>query len=281
MLRSSEWSARNLEMRLLIIAKTYPVPQEDPTKVETVCTGALGEDNKFYRLYPVPFRLLEPEEQYSKWEWIEADLSINPRDPRPESRIPKNLRSTDRKEGDNVKRARLLLPSLKSSYREMEDHKKKGFSICLVRLLNPTLGWVENKNRARHKEVARAHEDQLFPPEWIETFKRLEHPPRLLVVNWHDQEEMNHQHTLFEWEYYKVWTDYRQRGKTEEEADTYVYERSLKERFNTKDRQVWGLFGTHRAWGSWVLGGIYNFSESNILAASTPLFPDTLSDPFH
>jgi len=40
------------------------------------------------RIYPVPFRLLEYQNQYSKFDWIETSFSKTTRDPRPESFRP-------------------------------------------------------------------------------------------------------------------------------------------------------------------------------------------------
>ena len=43
------------------------------------------------RIYPVPFRRLEQEEQYKKFDWIEADLIKNHSDPRPETWHPADI----------------------------------------------------------------------------------------------------------------------------------------------------------------------------------------------
>ena len=45
------------------------------------------------RIYPVPFRLLDYDRRYSKYDWIEASFSKNTRDPRPEKFRPNDPNS--------------------------------------------------------------------------------------------------------------------------------------------------------------------------------------------
>lgn len=69
--------------KVLISVKTYPSLS---TKYdELVCTAGFTEDGKWIRFYPVPFRKLDYEGQYKKWQWIEVDLEKNTSDFRPES----------------------------------------------------------------------------------------------------------------------------------------------------------------------------------------------------
>jgi hypothetical protein len=69
--------------QILIVAKTYPTPS---TKYdETVCTAGLRKDGSWIRIYPVPFRKLDYDKQYKKFQWIEADISRNQKDFRSES----------------------------------------------------------------------------------------------------------------------------------------------------------------------------------------------------
>jgi len=45
------------------------------------------------RIYPVPFRLLDYDRRYSKYDWIEASFSKNTRDPQPKSFRPNDPNS--------------------------------------------------------------------------------------------------------------------------------------------------------------------------------------------
>jgi hypothetical protein len=69
--------------RILILCKTYPSPSEKYS--ETSCVAGLRETGELIRLYPVPFRLIADEQQFSKWQWIEARIEKAVGDNRPES----------------------------------------------------------------------------------------------------------------------------------------------------------------------------------------------------
>ena len=79
--------------KVLITVKTYPTIS---TKYdELVCTGGFDEDGNWIRIYPIPFRRLEYEYMYKKYQWVEIDLVRNTRDFRPESYRPANIDSED------------------------------------------------------------------------------------------------------------------------------------------------------------------------------------------
>jgi hypothetical protein len=72
--------------RLLITVKTYPTLSRKYG--ELVCTAAVHEDGSWVRLYPIPFRLLDYHERYSKFDWIETTLVRSTSEPRPETYHP-------------------------------------------------------------------------------------------------------------------------------------------------------------------------------------------------
>lgn len=69
--------------RLLILTKTYPAPSKKYR--ETSCIAAINENGDLRRLFPIPFRLLDGEYQFQRWEWIEAKIAKARNDHRPES----------------------------------------------------------------------------------------------------------------------------------------------------------------------------------------------------
>ena len=75
-------------MKVLIAVKTYPAIS---TKYgETVCTAGITEEGKWIRIYPLPFRKINRENRFKKYEWIELELRRNTNDFRPESYRPIN-----------------------------------------------------------------------------------------------------------------------------------------------------------------------------------------------
>ncbi len=75
--------------RVLIAVKTYPVISKK--YFELACTAGFRQDGSWVRIYPIPFRRLDIESQFKKYQWIELELSKNPKDPRPESYYPTNI----------------------------------------------------------------------------------------------------------------------------------------------------------------------------------------------
>jgi len=69
--------------RVLVTVKTYPLPSKKA--IEVSCTAGITEDNKWIRLFPLPFRHLEYERRFKKYQWIEVKVIKATSDPRPES----------------------------------------------------------------------------------------------------------------------------------------------------------------------------------------------------
>ena len=69
--------------KVFITVKTYPTLSKKYD--ELVCTAGILDDGSWVRVYPLPFRKLEYENRYQKYQWIELPLIKNQSDPRPES----------------------------------------------------------------------------------------------------------------------------------------------------------------------------------------------------
>jgi hypothetical protein len=68
--------------RILITVRTYPVPASKT--IEASCTGGITQDVKWIRLFPVPYRFLDEDKRFTKWQWIDVEVT-KAGDPRPES----------------------------------------------------------------------------------------------------------------------------------------------------------------------------------------------------
>lgn len=75
--------------KVLIAVKTYPTLSSKYD--ELVCTAGFLENGNWIRIYPIPFRKLEYDKQYSKYDWIEVDLVKNGSDFRLESHKPRSI----------------------------------------------------------------------------------------------------------------------------------------------------------------------------------------------
>src|SRR6185369_7468981 len=69
-------------VKALILVRTYPTPARNG--VEVSCTAAVTEDGQWLRLFPVPYRFLELDQRFRKYQWIEVDVT-KASDTRPES----------------------------------------------------------------------------------------------------------------------------------------------------------------------------------------------------
>ena len=69
--------------KALIVVRTYPIPAA--SGVEVSCTAAITDDNKWLRLYPIPYRFLDTDKRFRKYQWIEFTATKASSDVRPES----------------------------------------------------------------------------------------------------------------------------------------------------------------------------------------------------
>jgi hypothetical protein len=72
-----------VKKRVLITVRTYPVPSAK--SIEASCTGGITDRNEWIRLFPVPYRLMDQEKRFKKWQWIEVSATKATNDIRPES----------------------------------------------------------------------------------------------------------------------------------------------------------------------------------------------------
>ncbi len=69
--------------KIFITVKTYPTLSKKYD--ELVCTAGILDDGSWVRIYPLPFRKLDYDNRYKKYQWMEVPLIKNDSDPRPES----------------------------------------------------------------------------------------------------------------------------------------------------------------------------------------------------
>jgi hypothetical protein len=68
--------------RALIVVRTYPMPSR--SGVEVSCTAAITDKREWLRLFPVPWRLLEQDRRFRKYQWVDITVQ-KANDHRPES----------------------------------------------------------------------------------------------------------------------------------------------------------------------------------------------------
>ncbi len=59
--------------RIFITVRTYPTPARQG--VEVFCTAGITDDGQWIRLFPVPYRFLENDQRFKKYQWIEVEVA--------------------------------------------------------------------------------------------------------------------------------------------------------------------------------------------------------------
>ncbi|GGM74104.1 hypothetical protein GCM10010967_02060 [Dyadobacter beijingensis] len=128
--------------KVLIAVKTYPTLSIKYN--ELVCTAGFLEDGSWIRIYPIPFRKLEYDKQFSKYDWIEIDLVRNTSDPRKESYKPKSidcpmvrLGNIDTEGGTWRKRKEIVLKNVHTNMAELIASAKDPKKLISLAVFKP------------------------------------------------------------------------------------------------------------------------------------------------
>lgn len=156
-----------LNKRVLITARTYPAPSKK--SIEVSCTAGITSEGKWIRLYPVPYRFLDQDKRFKKYQYIEANV-IKASDPRPESYkinidsikvLTPPIPTDDKWAGRKDKIFPLKSPSLCFLQSERDRNKEPtlGFfkpkAICSLKIEKTDSDWTES-------ELARLRQYPLF-----------------------------------------------------------------------------------------------------------------------
>lgn len=197
--------------RILITVKTYPTLSRKHG--ETVCTAGIRGDGSWMRLYPVPFRRLEEEEQYRKFEWVELDAKKSTKDHRPETWHPTDAKAIhpvahlDTKDGWRERRKALQKVKV---YRELQPlldgAKQNSLSLAMfkpARILD--FSWQACERDWDAAKVAAMREmssqGELFADEeWRQTFNLMPKLPYDFWYHFEDSQGRRSQLKVIDWE---------------------------------------------------------------------------------
>ena len=196
--------------RILVTVKTYP--ELSKTYGETVCTAGIREDGSWVRLYPVPFRRLEGQEQYRLYDWITCPLTKHSGDGRPESYRPTGEIERVGHVGtsDNWRERRELLLGRPRIHRSLGEiiHAAKNNAMSLA-VFKPArvidFGW-EDADREwdpAKLEAARgiAAQPDLFDDQsWRRTFRIVDKVPYSFHYRIEDAEGRESRMRILEWQ---------------------------------------------------------------------------------
>jgi hypothetical protein len=244
---------------LLILTKTYPSPSA--TYRETTCVAAINNAGKLRRLFPVPYRLLEGDAQFKKWEWIGARISRATKDHRPESHridadsIIRSGKIIEAKRGDWSERLKWIEPHVIQSFDSLETRRRAtGQTLGFIR---PTCVTKLEIKPLRDPDWTKQDKIKLSQEGLFDTLEIKSRPPlRKLPFDFHYHYESGgklEKHKLVDWEVGALyWNCFRAYGQGGWEAK---FRQRLEAEFSQKDLLF--LMGTiHRFPDQWLIVGI-------------------------
>lgn len=200
------------KQRILITVKTYPTLSRKYG--ETVCTAGIREDGSWVRMYPVPFRRLNEEQQYSKYDWVECSLTRNTSDPRPETFRPNDPRelipvSHIGTERDWHTRRELLLKTARV-YDSLDvlvsEAKLNTTSLAIFKPTRVTdFVWEAEEREWDHKKLKEMRElhsqlDLFDDNAWRQTFQVIPKLPYSFSYKFEDAAGTKSKLTVLDWE---------------------------------------------------------------------------------
>ena len=244
--------------RVLITVKTYPTLSKKYT--ELVCTAGFREDGSWVRIYPSPFRFLNDDQRYGKYQWIALDLVKNKIDPRPESFSPANI--DDIILGDKIgtgqdwaHRKKLVLES-NTIHTNLETiisgAKAMKYSLAIfkpTKVLDLIVEKTESQWEMSKLEAAKAALDQgsLFDESNNDDFKIMPKLPFKFSYKFIDDAGVESTLMIEDWEIGQLFWNCLKKS-TPEKAIQKVREKYLNDFVKTKDLHFY--LGTTRQWHS-------------------------------
>lgn len=186
--------------QILITVRTYPTISAKYT--ETVCTGGITENGQWRRLYPVPLRYLNSDQQYKTYDVIQVRVSEKS-DGRVETRRPDNTSIVIQKHLDKwPSRRQWIDPTIADSLRAFQLDQRTLGPVRVKEVLDFSAEPIDPEWSAAEKEKLK--QENLF-----EEIKELEKIPFEFRIQWRDGEGDEHDSMFKAWEVGQTWRQYR------------------------------------------------------------------------
>jgi hypothetical protein len=249
------WSSK----KILITVRTYPVPARKG--IEVSCTGGVTEDGQWIRLFPVPYRFLEEDKRFRKYQWIEVSVTKAKNDPRPEShnlrvdtiRILSSVSPADGWRARKDKLRHLIRPSMCALERYRKEHGSPTLGLFkpgrIERLvIEPTAAnWSLKEAAILNQQLLPFQTGPAQPLEKIPFEFRYKFQCDHRSCGGHDM-------TCFDWEVGQSYRRWRDRyGDHWEPKFRERYERDVIDKYDTHF-----YVGTlHQYPGTWIIVGLF------------------------
>jgi len=248
---------------LLILAKTYPNPSASHREI--TCVAAINKNREFRRLFPLPYRYLQGDQKFSKWQWITARIHKASKDHRTESHtidrdsiVPDAIIPTSN--GWN-RRLEWINDHLYSSPEILEKHRQeKGASFGFIqptRLLELEISDSDQPDWTEEEKQKLVHQDGLFDSKEARDKIMLRKLPHDFYYRYECKDEKGiittWKHKITDWEAGALyWNCQRSHGKN--------WEKPFREKLEIefKNKNILFLLGTmHRFPDQWLIVAFY------------------------
>lgn len=222
--------------QIVMVVKTYPVPSKGYGEI--VCTAGISrQTGEWVRIYPYPFRLLNPKNRFQKYETIEALLRRDNRDTRPESRRLVDASSiseiiqpigTSKNWAERMQLIRpTVVPSVKEFLRNMlsEDRQIWGPTIRPIpvasgsaRLTAEFEGyeWSPKQQQNVDNSLEKLQTDLFVDPELVQNFRKLQKVPYVFRLRFADRTGDEYTYRILDWEIAALYFRMLREHKSEE-----------------------------------------------------------------
>ena len=190
---------------------------------EAVCVAGfrigLLQQPEWVRLFPVPFRELEGEQQFKKWQEIEVDVDRTASDNRPESLKPRNNTIRAGRELKPAERRHLVDSMPHVTMCGLRDQQKvEGTSLGVVRPRRVIAVEIETRKpedvaAQQHRVASMAAQEKLFGPK----LEPLEVIPHRFLYHYECFEPgcPGHHQGIIDWEIHQAYRKWRREYPTD------------------------------------------------------------------
>lgn len=224
---------------------------------ETVCVAGLDFDGSWHRLYPVPFRDLDPAQRFKRWDIIEFRWRTAPDDKRVESKRinPQSIRivGSVRPKERHAFAQRAIVNSL-------DKQLDEGKSFALIRPENPRFSIIPYSEEELIKETAARASLHTQTDMFSDPSISKEPPPYRFNYKF-NFDGKKRSYNCIDWE--TEATFFKWRGKY---GELKTIEKMI-EKFGDEwpRRGIAFAMGTHRNpnWKNWLLSGVLRVDQES------------------
>jgi hypothetical protein len=245
------------EQDALIIGRAYPEPSKK--HIETVCTGAITDDGRLLRLYPISWRYLNENQQYRLWSWERFQVRKSEDDKRKESyRVREDSISVLSHVESPAERFSLLKRAIFPDRETLDRRYREDWtSIGLVEI--ELIEFRTSKPRSDYSQMKPyTKQTHLYVD-----VRPVEQAPLDMKLRFRCKNNpvcRTHFCRLIGWEYMEAFRQFRTKYGSATEGVAKIKE-AVERKFSNPKASAFALLGTHSRYPVWMIGQLYFFDK--------------------